>query len=109
MGVGMSFRSIPRQSSQPRASIAMKAPLVCAALLAATLSACSYVAISPSANEAGLFSIAGRIRFKKDVVVPPNARVLVVWSVSSGSPDYLYVYGEGTIRMADSTFKVVFD
>jgi hypothetical protein len=28
--------------------------------------------------------------------VPENAKVVVLWSVSSGSPDYLYKFGEGT-------------
>ena len=38
--------------------------------------------------------------------IPGDARVVVAWVVSSGSPDYTYVYGEGTVQ--DGSFRVVF-
>ena len=37
--------------------------------------------------------------------VPSNARVLVAWSVSTGT-DFTYVFGEGTIDATSGTFQV---
>jgi hypothetical protein len=39
--------------------------------------------------------------------VPETAKAVVVWSVSSGTPDYGYIYGEGTATRGG--FSVAFD
>lgn len=38
--------------------------------------------------------------------IPGNARVLVLWSVSSGTPDYTYVFGEGVLLDGGTSFQV---
>ena len=43
------------------------------------------------------FTVRGPLRYQKDVQLPPNARVLVLWSVTAEYPDYGYIFGEGTI------------
>ncbi len=58
--------------------------------------------------DSGLYTVRGKLAFKKGIAVPADARVLVLWSVSSGSPDSVYVFGEGWVNMADSTFRISF-
>jgi hypothetical protein len=41
--------------------------------------------------------------------LPPNARLVVAWVVSSTSPDYSYVFGEGTLNASAGTFQVRLD
>lgn len=38
--------------------------------------------------------------------IPQQAKAVVIWSVSSGSPDYSYKYGEGTFRDAKFTVSL---
>jgi hypothetical protein len=59
-------------------------------------------------QETGVYTIKGKLKFNKPATVPANARVLVGWEVSSGSPDYVYMFGEGKVNMADSTYSIVF-
>ena len=40
--------------------------------------------------------------------VPPNARVLVLWTVSESTTDYEYVFGSGKMN-DDGTFSITFD
>lgn len=83
--------------------------LICASLCTAVLiAACSDTNTTAPPATTDLYTISGKLRFDKGTTIPGNARVLVGWNVSSGSPDYIYVFGEGTVNMADSTFKVVF-
>jgi hypothetical protein len=58
--------------------------------------------------DTGLYTVSGKIRFNKPMAIPSDARVLLWWLVVSGSPDYVYIVGEGKVNMADSTFKVTF-
>jgi len=79
-----------------------------ALLLAFVLAACGDDdPVNPPAT--GVYTVSGKLKCNKATTVPADARVLVAWSVSSGSPDYMYIYGEGTANMADSTFRVTFD
>ena len=53
------------------------------------------------------FTISGTIQNNTGASIPANARVLVVWAVSTGSPDYAYIFGEGTVT-AEGTFQLTF-
>ena len=53
-------------------------------------------------------TISGTIQIRNGSTIPANARVLVLWGVSSGSPDYDYVFGEGTVAPVPGTFSVTF-
>jgi hypothetical protein len=61
---------------------------------------------SDSTNPTDGFVISGNIQNNTQTEIPSNARLLVVWVVSSGSPDYSYVFGEGTIDRDAGTFEV---
>ena len=50
-----------------------------------------------------------RGRRAADAEIPSDARVLVVWIVSSGTADYAYVFGEGTVDTSAGTFRVELD
>ncbi len=81
--------------------------LVCLALFA--VSACSDD--DPATTDPGTapFSINGTLKFNKDISIPDDARLIVLWIVSAGNPDYAYVFGEGSISSADNSFQLSFD
>jgi hypothetical protein len=53
-------------------------------------------------------TFSGTIQVRNGTTVPANARVLALWSVPAGSPDYAYVYGTGTVN-SNGTFTITFD
>jgi hypothetical protein len=53
-------------------------------------------------------TFSGTIQVLNGTTVPANARVLALWGVSAGSPDYSYVYGTGTVN-SNGTFTITFD
>lgn len=55
------------------------------------------------------FVVTGRLQNNKQAAIPAEARLVAVWSVSSGTPDYGYVFGEGTINRVTGTFRLRFD
>lgn len=56
-----------------------------------------------------LFTISGKLTFNRPTQISSDARVGVFWYVPrSGAPDYGYIFGEGKVNLADSTFKVIF-
>ncbi len=57
----------------------------------------------------GGFVVTGRIQNNTQAPMPANTRLVAVWGVSSGTPDYSYVFGEGTINRALGTFRIEFD
>jgi hypothetical protein len=54
-------------------------------------------------------TISGSLINRSGAAIPPNARVVVLWSSDDGSGDYAYVFGEGTIDRATNRFTVTFD
>ena len=58
---------------------------------------------------AGSFVVTGHIQNNTQAPIPTNARLIAVWGVSSGTPDYSYVFGEGTINRLLGTFRIEFD
>lgn len=73
-------------------------------LVAAAVSGCSD-GTGPSTG----FVITGRIQNNTAAPIPADARLLVVWTVSAGSPDYSYVWGEGVIDPLTGTLSVRLD
>lgn len=55
------------------------------------------------------FVVTGPIQNNTQAAIPADARVVVVWTVSSGTPDYGYVFGEGVLDRNAGTFRVQFD
>jgi len=73
-------------------------------LVAAAVSGCLN-GTDPSTG----FAVSGRIQNRTGRPIPADARLVVIWGVSSGSPDYSYVYGEGVIDRITGTIHVRFD
>lgn len=55
------------------------------------------------------FTVSGTLVNRSGAAIPANARVLAVWGVSSGQPDYAYVFGEGTVDPATGGFSITFE
>ncbi len=55
-----------------------------------------------------LFTVSGTVRDESDFPIPLGARVLVAWQVSSGSPDYSLVFGEGSLDRDAGAFQLGF-
>ena len=55
------------------------------------------------------FIVTGLIQNNTQAPIPANTRLVAVWGVSAGSPDYSYVFGEGTINRFTGTFRIEFD
>jgi hypothetical protein len=66
-----------------------------------------FLGCSGSTSPAGGFTVRGSIQNNTQTTIPANTRLLVAWVVSSGSPDYTYIFGEGTIHSNGGTFEVV--
>jgi hypothetical protein len=78
-----------------------------------TLSTAFVIALAAACNDgtgptAG-FVITGHLQNNTQAAIPAEARLVAVWSVSSGTPDYGYVFGEGTINRVTGTFRIRFD
>lgn len=54
------------------------------------------------------FVVTGHIQNNTPNPLPANTRLLAVWGVSAGTPDYSYVFGEGTIDRLRGTFRIEF-
>ena len=68
---------------------------------------CGNTSPTPGQNEVGAKQqISGTINDLAGSNVNASTRVLVAWNVISGSPDYTYVYGEGSLDLAAKTFSV---
>ena len=53
-------------------------------------------------------TITGVIENRNAATIPANARVVVLWGVSSGSPDYSFAFGTGTVSPGGE-FSITFD
>jgi len=77
--------------------------------LATILVAAAATACLDGTGPAGAFLVSGPIQNNTGAPIPPGTRVVVVWGVTSGSPDYAYVFGEGVIDRYTGTVRVRFD
>jgi len=73
--------------------------------LALTLTALAACSDSNGSSDTA-FVVRGPLTNQSGQPVPPNAKVVVAWVVSSGTPDYTYIYGEGTV--SGGTYRVTF-
>ena len=55
------------------------------------------------------FKVSGTLNYRKQIQLPENSRVIVLWTVTAVYPDYGYVFGEGTIDFSNNTFDIEFD
>ena len=55
------------------------------------------------------FVVTGTIQNNTQQSIPANARIVVAWAVSSGSPDYSYLFGEGSFDPVAGTFSIAFE
>jgi hypothetical protein len=85
----------------------MNAPFrtaVVASLVAAVVTACS-----DGGGPGDGFVVTGTIQNNTGAPIPADTRLLVVWQVSSGTPDYSYVFGAGTVDPGAGTFRIQLD
>jgi hypothetical protein len=74
---------------------------------AGALGLCCFTACGDGTGPTDGFVVSGTIQNNTASPIPSNARLLAVWVVSAASPDYTYVFGEGTIDGATGTFELV--
>ncbi len=55
-----------------------------------------------------LLTVSGKVTIKKQITVPSTATFNVLWVVSKGTPDYVFVFGNGTIDFTKKTFTITF-
>jgi len=77
--------------------------------LASLLVATAATACLDGTGPAGTFIARGRIQNNTDAPIPAGTRLVVIWTVSSGSPDYSVVFGEGAIDRMTGMMHVRFD
>ncbi len=84
--------------------------LISVALTAVLLfSACSDDdPVTPESGN-GAFTVTGTVSIKPGMTVPETAKLSAIWSISSGSPDYAYVFGRGSVDLSTMTFSITFD
>lgn len=87
----------------PSSRVAARSALVLTLL---ALAGCDRSATAPGRED---LSVSGTLTNRTAAAIPANARVVVGWQVSSGSPDYVQVFGEGTVDAQAKTFQVRFD
>lgn len=83
---------------------------ICTTMLLAgfpLLFGCKDEPFSPQGGEQ--ITVSGTLTNKTSKPLPSGTRVLVAWVVSSGSPDYTYVFGEGIVRTNNNTFTIDFN
>lgn len=73
-------------------------------LLGVMLIGCASNPTTPT--ETG-FVINGTLRYNKAVTLPATSRVIVLYQVSSGSPDYSYVLASAPVDLSKNTFRIV--
>lgn len=82
-----------------------RARLTLASVLVATALAGCMNGTGPSTG----FVVRGRVQNNTGAPIPAGTRLVVIWGVTSGSPDYSIVFGEGVIDRMTGTFGVRFD
>ncbi len=83
--------------------------MVCAALAVCLLTGCDGEMAGDGADAAVAeegFVIRGPVRALEGFEVEPDARLIGYWAVSSGSPNYGYVWGSGAIEGDEFVFRL---
>ena len=90
--------------------LTVRRPLLRHVVIASGLAAvagCTQELTTPGGGEQ--ITVSGTLANKTNKPLPGGTRVLVAWEVVSGSPDYTYVFGEGTIQETRNSFTIDFD
>jgi hypothetical protein len=85
--------------------LSTRAHLTLATLLVAAVAPACQDGTGPGTG----FVVTGHIQNNTQAPIPVGTRLIAIWGVSSGTPDYGYVFGEGTINRATGTFRIRFD
>jgi hypothetical protein len=56
-----------------------------------------------------LYTISGTLNPAREITVPGDTRVLILWTVLSEDPGYGYIFGEGTVDFVNYSFTINFD
>ena len=59
-------------------------------------------------KKASGFVVEGTMKWNAQVSIPDSAKLIAFWSVTAGTPDYGYFWGEGTIDKVNKTFRIEF-
>jgi hypothetical protein len=76
---------------------------------ACALAACKDTTSPAPTTPTYKYSFTGKISNPKNITIPDDAYLTVLWAISAGSPDYSYYYGEGYIDKATNTFTLGFN
>lgn len=74
--------------------------------LIAALFALSSCGDSTSPEPPTPFTVSGTLSGPQLAALPAGSRVVLLWVVTSSSPDYAYVFGDGTIDAANGRFTM---
>jgi hypothetical protein len=80
--------------------------VVAVALLVAACSSDEPVPTTPSAP---LFELRGSIDNPKGIAIPNTAKLIALWQVYKGSPDYMYAFGFGSVSPDRTSFSFSLD
>ncbi len=64
---------------------------------------------TPTPPKEHLYTVSGTLHPAREITMPKNTRVVVLWTVLSGETGYGYVFGEGTIDFLNYAFTIHFD
>src|SRR3954462_68091 len=85
-----------RRTGRRQAPFLRRASASLALALAATLGGCGGDSTGPGEG-ASQVTASGTLVGPKVADLPEGAHLVVLWTVSAGTPDYVYVFGNGTI------------
>lgn len=70
---------------------------------------CSESGTTPDkSSKTPLYTVQGSMVFAPGASIPKGTKLYAVWSVNSTSPDYSYVFGEGTLDTVNGRFSFSF-
>jgi hypothetical protein len=91
----------------------MKTKLLAAVSLIMALACSSLPSIllpdQRAQNSQPLYAISGTLNPAREITLPGNTRVLVMWMVLREDPGYIYFYGEGVLNFTNYAFEIDFD
>jgi hypothetical protein len=77
--------------------------------VAASLVAAMVIACGDGGGPGDGFVVTGTIQNNTGAPIPANTRLVVLWQVTSGTPDYSYIFGSGTVDPDAGTFRIQLD
>lgn len=89
------------QNRRARTILAIVLPILLAA------AGCESETTEPEVRES--IVVSGTVVNRSGTAIPANARILVAWFVSAGSPDYAYVFGEGSLTDGGTSFRITLE